>query len=70
MLAKSEQRRQDMHRFGQQFNILFKAHLQWASTCIYNVTGSQGASFNPKNPPLIEGQITLSNWSKSSQIRS
>jgi len=31
--------------------------------------GSQGASFNHKNSPLIEGQVTLSNWSKSSQIR-
>jgi len=31
--------------------------------------GSQGASFNPKNYPLIEEQVTLSDWSKSSQIR-
>jgi len=29
--------------------------------------GSQGISFNPKNSSLVEGQVTLSNWSKSSQ---
>jgi len=28
--------------------------------------GNQGASFNPKKSPLIEGQVTLSSLSKSS----
>ena len=40
-----------------------------ANTCIYSAMGSQGARFNPKNSPLIEGQVNLSNWSKSSQLR-
>jgi len=40
-----------------------------SSTCIYSAMGSQGASINPKNSPLLEGQMTLYNWSKSSQIR-
>ena len=46
-------------------NLIYKG----ASTCIYSAIGSQGASFNPNNSPLIEGQVNLSNWSKSSPIR-
>jgi len=66
VLVKSEQKRQDVHKFGQQFFNQFSTNLQGGITLVFIVLWVGKVQVFTLKTLFIEGHVTLSNWSKSS----